>query len=424
LAAPWGAVVLAGLVAGSVLTFAYSHRFAWGAFATKDRARQRALVGWRSPLPSRAFVAGPALLVALTIATGILPASLDHLVNAAANALIDGEEVHLALWHGFTLALLLSVVTIALGVAVVWVREPLAELQERYGGWRGTQAAYEWSIKALNVVSDRITGVVQNGSLPIYLAVILLVAVALPTSALLTLPEVPAPSALAEDPGQLLVAIGIVVAAVAMIFNQRRFIAVLLVGAVGYGVALLFVLQGAPDLALTQFLIETLSVVVFMLVLRFLPPRFDRHRWRMGQAARMLTAAAVGVFVFFMSLIAGGSRPPSLTPISTEFLARSIEEAGGQNIVNVILVDFRGYDTLGEITVLLVAALGVAALVTATARDQGVGTPVEGSGGDGQDDGPPSSDGQPAAEDGRRTSAGAGSHDHDRDAQVSAEVEL
>jgi len=393
-----------------VLTFAYSHRFVWGAFGTKERARQRKLVGWQSPQPSRLFLSGPALLVGLTIATGIVPASVDHLVNAASHALIEGEEIHLALWHGFTLALFLSIVTIGLGVALVWVREPFAELQERYGGWRGTQAGYEWSIKALNLVADRTTGIVQSGSLPIYLAVILLTAVALPTSALLTLPGVPAPSALAEDPGQLLVAIGIIIAAFAVIFSQQRFISVLLIGGVGYGVAVLFVLQGAPDLALTQFLIETLSVVVFVLVLRFLPPTFHRRRWRLSQVARTLTAAAVGVFVFFMALIAGGSRPSSLTPISTEFLARSIDEAGGHNIVNVILVDFRGYDTLGEITVLLVAALGVAALVLASRRDQGVGEAEDRPDLDLREDGQPSPD-------------GAGIGDRDRGAQVGAEVE-
>jgi hypothetical protein len=81
----------------------------------------------------------------------------------------------------------------------------------------------------------------------------------------------------------------------------------------------------------------------------------------------------VGVFVFFIALIAGGSRPASFVPVSAEFLARSYEEAGGHNVVNVILVDFRGFDTFGEITVLLVAGLGVAALVLASLRDQGVG---------------------------------------------------
>jgi multicomponent Na+:H+ antiporter subunit A len=158
-----------------------------------------------------------------------------------------------------------------------------------------------------------------------------------------------------------------------MVFSRRRFASVLLLGGVGYGVAVLFVLQGAPDLALTQFLIETLSVVVFVLVLRYLPPTFSHRRWRLGQVARTLTAVSVGVFVFVFALAAGGSRPGSFVPVSREFLERSVDEAGGHNVVNVILVDFRGFDTLGEITVLAMAALGVAALVLASRRDQGVG---------------------------------------------------
>jgi len=87
----------------------------------------------------------------------------------------------------------------------------------------------------------------------------------------------------------------------------------------------------------------------------------------------MVTAVSVGVFVFAFALIAGGSRPGSFVPVSQEFLARSVDEAGGHNVVNVILVDFRGFDTLGEITVLAVAGLGVAALVLASRGDQGVG---------------------------------------------------
>ena len=373
LTAPWGPLVLAGLVAGSVLTFAYSYRFVRGAFGTRPKPEQHRCVGVAAPMPSRAFMAPPALLAALTIATGMVPASADHLVNAASQALIEVEEIHLALWHGFTLALLLSVVTIGLGIAMAVYREQVAELGARYGGWPGSQEAYQASIKGVNVIADRVTGVVQSWSLPAYLAVILLSAVLLPTSELLTLPGVPVPSAIAEDGGQIVVAGAIIAAAIGLVFSKRRFASVLLLGAVGYGVAVLFVLQGAPDLALTQFLIETLAVVVFVLVLRFLPPTFHRRRWRLGEVARALTAGAVGVFVFFMALIAGGSRPPSFVPVSTEFLARSYEEAGGHNVVNVILVDFRGFDTFGEITVLLVAGLGAAALVLASLRDQGVG---------------------------------------------------
>jgi multicomponent Na+:H+ antiporter subunit A len=373
LSGPWPGIMLAGLVAGSALTFAYSYRFVWGAFATKSLARQRGLVGAASPAPPAAFLAPPALLVALTVATGIVPVSLDGLVNAAARALVAVEEIHLALWHGFSIALLLSVVTIALGVGIVWVREPFAALQQRYGDWPGSQAAYEATVRGLNVVADKITGVVQNGSLAIYLAVILMTAVLLSSTGLARLPGIPQPTTIAEDPQQTIVALGIIIAAISMVFSRRRFASVLLLGGVGYGVAVLFVLQGAPDLALTQFLIETLSVVVFVLVLRYLPPTFSRRRWRLGQVARTLTAVSVGVFVFVFALAAGGSRPSSFVPVSREFLERSVDEAGGHNVVNVILVDFRGFDTLGEITVLAVAALGVAALVLASRRDQGVG---------------------------------------------------
>jgi multicomponent Na+:H+ antiporter subunit A len=373
LAGLWPGFVLAGLVAGSVLTFAYSYRFVWGAFGTKQLARQHAQVGASAPAPSAGFLAPAAVLVALTVATGIVPSAVQPLANGTAQALADVEDIPLALWNGLTPVLGLSALTVMLGIAMAWAREPIARLQDRYGGWPGMQAAYDRSIRGVNVVADKLTGVVQSGSLPAYLTVIMMTAVVLPASALVRLPAIPRPTALTEDPVQTVVALGIIVAAVCMIFSRRRFASVLLLGGVGYGVAVLFVLQGAPDLALTQFLIETLSVVVFVLVLRYLPPTFVQTRWRFAQIMRLVTSVTVGVFVFVLALTAGGSRPGSSVPVSREFLERSVEQAGGHNVVNVILIDFRGYDTLGEITVLVVAALGVAALVLAARHDRGSG---------------------------------------------------
>jgi multicomponent Na+:H+ antiporter subunit A len=394
LAAPWAVVMLVGLVAGSVLTFAYSYRFVWGTFATKPSAGRRGRVGSAAEAPGAAFLAAPALLMALTVATGIVPSTVDRLLNAAAQALVAVEDTRLAAWHGINAALALSLLTVALGVGLVWVREPLATLQERFGGWPGTQGAYEWSITGLNRLADRLTGVVQNGSLPIYLAAILLTTVLLPGAGLLQLPGVPRPDVLTEGILQTVAGLGIVVAAMSLIFSSRRFASVLLLGAVGYGVALLFVLQGAPDLALTQFLVESLILVVFVLVLRYLPPTYSRSEWRPARIGRIITSVSVGVFVFVFALAAGGFRPDSIVPVSREFLARSVEQAGGRNVVNVILVDFRGFDTLGEITVLLVAALGVAALVLASRRDQERGddhtaASVRDPQDDGDDGGPP-----------------------------------
>ena len=380
----WLSVVgLVGIVAGSVLTFAYTARFLHGAFADKSRPAtsvHAAPVGFWAPA---------AVLVVLTILAGLVPSLLDGLARAATTALEPPfDPPHLKLFKGFTPAFWLSVLTIALGLALWWSRDAVERVQRRVAVPRGATWAYQRSLAGVLLASERITGVVQSGSLPVYLGVILLTAVVVPGSALLgvrTLPSVE----LAASPYQVLVCLGVAAAAIALVFLRRRFPTVLTLGAVGYGVALLFVLQGAPDLALTQLLIETLSLVVFVLVLRHLPTQFEHNRWRLGQNLRRLTAVAVGVFIGVFGLLAGASRTAS--PISEGYLDRSISEAHGKNVVNVILVDFRGFDTFGEITVLATATVGVTALVLAVRRDSrrqaDLGLGEAGLGGDGSEGG-------------------------------------
>jgi multicomponent Na+:H+ antiporter subunit A len=134
----------------------------------------------------------------------------------------------------------------------------------------------------------------------------------------------------------------------------------LFLGAAGYAMAGLFVLSGAPDLALTQAAVETLSTVVFVLVLRRLPERFERQSTATRRLVRLAVATAVAVTVFVFALVAAGYR---LTPpVSEEMVARAVPDGHGRNVVNVILVDFRGFDTLGEITVLATASIGAVAL--------------------------------------------------------------
>jgi multicomponent Na+:H+ antiporter subunit A len=127
--------------------------------------------------------------------------------------------------------------------------------------------------------------------------------------------------------------------------------------------AALFVVEGAPDLALTQVTIETLGTVLFVLVLRRLPRRFSRPT-SAGTLPRLAVSVAVGAAVFVFALSAADSR--TAPPVSDEMVARAYPDGHGKNIVNVILVDFRGFDTLGEITVLGVAAVGAVALARAT----------------------------------------------------------
>jgi multicomponent Na+:H+ antiporter subunit A len=153
------------------------------------------------------------------------------------------------------------------------------------------------------------------------------------------------------------------------VFTTRRFAAVLFLGGVGFAVAMLFVLQGAPDLALTQLLIETLSLVIFMLVLRHLPDRFapQPFRRRPGRAR----GPGRGSWARSCSCsLSWRGRNRTLRASPREHLARAYPEADGRNVVNVILVDFRALDTLGEIVVLVVAAIGIASLVLAARLDR------------------------------------------------------
>ena len=153
--------------------------------------------------------------------------------------------------------------------------------------------------------------------------------------------------------------------------SRRRFTAVLFLSTVGYAMAALFVVQGAPDLALTQAAIETLSTVLFVLVLRKLPDRFERRSTVWTRSVRVVVAVAVAVMVFAFDIVARQAR--RVPPVSTEMIDRALPDAEGRNVVNVILVDFRGLDTLGEITVLVAASIGVVALARAGRRRRQLG---------------------------------------------------
>jgi multicomponent Na+:H+ antiporter subunit A len=344
-----------------VLTFAYSARFLHGAFATKRGVADTTLGVRAAPV----FV-GPAIgLAVLSIAAGLLPIIVDELVNVAVKALDTGfEGTSLELWHGFNLALGLSALTVALGLALFAGRGRVERWQAAVPALPSAQRGFDRSVNGLLFSARRLTGVMQNGSLPVYLSVILLTMLVLPGSVLATKAGMAEWPVFAANPLQMAITLIVIVAAVATTAVGRRFSAVLLLGAVGYGVAALFVVQGAPDLALTQFLVETLSLVIFVLVLRHLPDRFTGRQASLPRALRGLLAAGVGIFVFVFTLVAGASR--SAPPVSLEYVARALPEAEGRNIVNVILVDFRALDTLGEIVVLVTAALGIATLVMAT----------------------------------------------------------
>ncbi len=353
-------LVLAGIVAGSVLTVAYSLRFACALVrpdlvAGTDGGRSAAVHG-----PGRGFVLPGVVLATASVVLGVVPALWSGLVDRAANALDPRAQADLELWHGFTTPLVLSLLTLGAGGLVFWRRRQVAAVQARLTFPVSGDRVYDATVRGVLELAARVTSVVQSGSLPTYIAVILSTAVIAPTAAMLSGRWWPGWPDLIGSLAHIPIAAILLGGGVAATMARRRFAAAILLGVVGYGMAMLFVVQGAPDLALTQFAIETLSIVVFLLVFRVLPDRFERRAPAVGRSVRLAVSAGVGVFVVLMAIATAGSRTePS---VSKEMSEQALPEGDGRNVVNVILVDIRGMDTLGEITVLVTAGIGIVAL--------------------------------------------------------------
>ncbi|MHB1139488.1 MAG: hydrogen gas-evolving membrane-bound hydrogenase subunit E [Microthrixaceae bacterium] len=370
--AAWALPVLMVAVFGSMLTVAYSARFVWGACGPRLVSTVRDQ-DYREPsdaVPSAWFVAPAAVLAAGSLLFGVAPRVVGGAIERAVGSMWPPSGHHLALWHGVTAALGLSAIVIAGGAMLFGQRRRIERWQGDVPALPSAQGGYERSLKGVLHGADVVTGVVQNGSLPVYLGVILSTFALAAGVPLLAGIDVP-PLRLAASPLQLLVGVLVVAAACAAALARRRFAAVVLVGVVGYGMAGLYLIQGAPDLAITQLLIETLGIVVFVLVVRHLPARFDPVRLRGSQLPRVAVAVVSAIVVFAVTLAVAGR---SERTVADGYLARSYPEGGGNNVVNVIIVDFRAFDTLGEITVLVVAALGVASLIGARRRSVASGS--------------------------------------------------
>jgi multicomponent Na+:H+ antiporter subunit A len=364
---PWQWAVLAGVVAGSALTVAYTARFLWGAFTDKPAVTGSEPGGTApagSPV-SAIFLTPAALLAVAGLVAGLGAPALDRLLAGYADAFPDADGYHLAVWHGMTPALGLSALVLGSGAAVfAWTH--------RHTGWRRLRLpvaggpVYERITGWVGRLAVELTGATQRGSLPFYVATILLVLIGLGSAALLIgKPFDTAPRAW-DTPLQLVPAGILVVAAVFAVKARRRLTAVVLVGVTGYSTALLFILHGAPDLAMTQFLVETCTLVMFVLVLRRLPPHFSQRPWVSVRWLRIAIGVAVGAVVAGMAYAATGAR--QATPISAAFAEPAVSYGGGRNVVNVTLVDIRAWDTMGEISVLVAAATGVASLIFAGSR--------------------------------------------------------
>lgn len=352
---------LAVTVAG-VFAVAYSVRFIHDVFFNGEPVDLP-----RTPHePPRWMKVPVEVLVALCLLVGIFPGiTVQPILTVAVTAVLQGQppQFDLAIWHGFSPALLMSAVALAGGVLLYARRAPLFALAARWEGKVDARAVYDRLLAGLIALARGITRALDSGSLTRMLVLFFTSAVVLGAAGFLDarLPLTGTRPLLAVDGVSLMLAMGMAAAAIATVLLHRERLASLIVmGAVGLVVALIFVKFSAPDLALTQLAVEVVTVVLLLLALYFLPQTSPAE----SSGARRLRDG-------LLALAAGGGAAALAWAVMTRpyetiagyFLDKSLPEGGGRNVVNVILVDFRGFDTLGEITVLALAALGIYAML-------------------------------------------------------------
>ncbi|MFQ5861115.1 MAG: hydrogen gas-evolving membrane-bound hydrogenase subunit E, partial [Dehalococcoidia bacterium] len=365
--APWLLPLV--LVLGSVLTFAYSLRYFHGTFL--GRPQDPSVHAHEAPAP---LLLAPAVLALAVLALGIVPTLVaGDLIAPAVGAIAQVEaEVHLALWTGLGTPLVLSLVTIGAGLAAFAGQGALSWAVAVSTARYRAEQVYDAFIRFMYDDLPRVYWHLQNGSLGVYVVVIILFTLLLSGSALVLVGTPPFSVELLSRQGSLLewgLAALLGVGAISVLFQRQRLGAVLSLSLVGAMVVGVYVIYSAPDLALTQLLVELLMAVLLVLGLRhmlgFATTQARRHRLALQAAL----ATAFGALVTVLML--GVLQAPLFPSIASFYIENAERLAHGRNMVNVIVVDFRGYDTMGEITVLGIAALAVFAMLRFRQRGRG-----------------------------------------------------
>ncbi|WP_405112286.1 Na+/H+ antiporter subunit A [Paenibacillus sp. FSL K6-1217] len=351
----------------SIFTFAYSMIMVFQTFFGKYQPEKLDKKPHEAPF---GLLLPPVILALLAVVTGFFPNILSKsLIVPGMNAIhpqIAASSpfyVNIYFWHGFTAEVWMTLGVILLGIIVyrVYGRFSLVEKEWRTG--LTLTHVYDGSIRLVENVSRAVTGLYMTGSMRHYLMYIFTLIIAVVGGTMLYSEGITfgqgqyAPVTFFEVVAVLVLLTG----ALAIPFAKSRVSAILMTGMVGYMVTLLFVLFRAPDLALTQMIVEVVSVTLFLLCFRHLP-KLKREKVSLKvKVPKLVIALGFGVTMTLVALAALGSSP--FEPISTYYVENSYKLGGGKNIVNVLLVDFRGFDTMFEITVLGLASLAIYSMI-------------------------------------------------------------
>ncbi|NEV61244.1 monovalent cation/H+ antiporter subunit A [Thiorhodococcus minor] len=358
----WGWMLPALVALAGVLAVAYSLRFIHDVFFNGDPVNLP-----KTPHEPPFWMKLPGeILVGICVLVGLFPAmTVAWPLRVAATSVLQAPppRFDIAIWHGLNIPLLMSVIALLGGLLVYAARRPLFRLAERLQGVLDAGAAYAWTLGGIIGFARAVTQTLDRGSLQrlVVIFVVSVIAIGLAGALGSGSPLTGSRALLAADPVSIAMTLALIAATLAtLMLHRKRLAALVIIGAAGLLVTLVFVKFSAPDLALTQLSVEVVTIVLLLLALYFLPQHSpaesSRPRRLRDTALALLAGGSAGALTWAML-----TRPHA--PISSFFLDNSVPGGGGTNVVNVILVDFRGYDTLGEISVLALAGLGIYAML-------------------------------------------------------------
>lgn len=346
----------------AVFSVAYSLRFIHDVFFNGEPVN---LPKFPPHEPPRSMKIPVEILVFLCVLVGTFPAfSVSGLLASAAQASLGHAlpDYSLGVWHGFNLPLLMSVLALIGGIALYSLRKPLYRW---YDGLPDLNAreTFAASVQSAYARSSKLMAVIGAVSLQRFIAVLLVALVAVTVWTLSPMSSLVGDTGLTPvDPLTLIgLAAMSLVALLTVMYHRKRLRALVTLGLVGLIVSMLFARFSAPDLALTQLVVEVVTILLMLLVLNFMPAKTPSESSSLRRL-RDFCIAAAGGGLFAVLSFAVLSRPYD-NSLAQYYLANSVPGGGGTNVVNVVLVDFRGFDTLGEISVLAITAIAILALL-------------------------------------------------------------
>lgn len=356
-AAAW--IWFAMVALSATMTVAFAARLFFGVFGgRKPEGLTVARPGWSIQIP-------PFLLAAAALFFGIFPGALDGMVNGLKVAgLHMAAPAHLALWHGFNQELLATVLIILAGAGLYFRAQQTGWRRMGIPVWLRFDAVFEGGLEGLSIVAKRLTLALRADWPPAYLPIVISFLLIALTGAVAISParffEGIAATEWHFAPLRTVIAVMISVSLFSVVLLRRWTTQVIALSVGGFFLTFYFVLYRAPDLAMTQILVESASIVMMLLLLSRFPSsqlqiRSDSSEGA-GRVFRIVLSVGVGMATSLLVLFSEMHRHPD--PIGLRMEALSESQAHGSNAVNTILVDFRGFDTMGEITVLLIATLG------------------------------------------------------------------